>query len=167
MNLIILTSLLSGCAVQQQAVVQYAAPQQVLYFVGAPLRVQSMIELEKRTDADYQEYLQFKSWKAGRAAQSQQQQPQAMTEGGESLPPPNPAPQSHVHQHCSKCHATATPEGGFFLDGQPGMRPQDVTAALRAIVSGEMPKNHKLTREQKNQLLMELLSLEQTQEDEQ
>lgn len=166
-SLIITAAILSGCNVQQSVVArQYVAPAyvapQVLYFVGAPLRVQSMIELEKRTDADYTEFLEFKAWKAGKHAQ---QQAQAMT--SEEVPPPNPEPISFVNQHCAKCHGTATPKGGYYIDGQSGMRPQDITAALRQIVSGEMPKGTQLTREQKNQLLGELLSLEQTQGDEQ
>lgn len=172
MNLLVVASLFGACAVQQQAVqsysAAYAAPQ-VLYFVGAPLRVQSLVELEKRSDGDYQEYLQFKAWKAGRLTQGQpaQEQPtQAMTEGDSPLPP-SPEPRSGIQQHCALCHGTATPKGGFYLDGQPGMRPQDVTAALRQIVSGKMPKDTELTREQKNRLLVELLSLEQTQEEEQ
>lgn len=156
---LILTAVLGSCSIHQQAVVarQYVAPvqSQVLYFVGAPLRVQSMVEHAKRTDPDYTEFLEFKAWKAGRNAQ---QQPQAMT--AEEVPPPNPEPQSHVRQHCAKCHSGDTPRE-FILDGQPGMRPQDITASIRKIVSGEMPKDHKLTREQKNVLLQELLSLEQ------
>lgn len=159
---LILTAVLGSC-VNQQAVVaqQYVAPvqaAQVLYFVGAPLRVQSMVEHAKRTDPDYTEFLEFKAWKAGKA--QAQQQSQAMTAEGEMVPPPNPEPISHVRQHCAKCHSGDTPRE-FILDGQPGMRPQDITASIRKIVSGEMPKDHKLSREQKNLLLQELLSLEQ------
>ena len=166
---LILTAVLGSCVNHQQAVVaqQYVAPvqSQVLYFVGAPLRVQSMVEHAKRTDPDYTEFLEFKAWKAGKA--QAQQQPQAMTAEGEMVPPPNPEPVSLVQQHCAKCHGTATPEAGYFIDGQPGMRATDVLAALRQVANEKMPKDHKLTREQKNLLLKELLTLEQTQEDEQ
>lgn len=145
---------------QYAAVQQYAVAPQVLYFVGAPLRVQSLVEHAQRTDPAYAEFLEFKAFKAGKHAS---QQPQAMTANGEMLPPPNPEPVSLVQQHCAKCHGTATPEAGYFIDGQPGMRPTDVLAALRAISNDKMPKDHKLTREQKNLLLKELLDLEQTQ----
>lgn len=135
----------------------YAYQQQVLYFVGAPLRVESMLEQAKRTDGDYQEFMQFKAWKAGAAASQMQQM--TATE-----PPAEPKPQSYVARHCGKCHGTATPKGGYFIDGQSGIQPEAITAALRSIISGEMPKDHQLSREEKNQLLGELLSLEQPRE---
>lgn len=136
----------------------YTYQQQVLYFVGAPLRVESMLEQAKRTDGDYQEFMQFKAWKAGAASKLQ-----AMT-APDSVTPPEPTPKSYVAQHCGKCHGTATPKGGYFLDGQSGIQPGSITAALRSIISGEMPKDHQLSREEKNQLLGELLSLEQPRE---
>lgn len=170
MYLLMLASVMGSCVVHQQAVVaqQYVAPAQVLYFVGAPLRVQSLVEHAQRTDPAYAEFLEFKALKAGKHVQQHSNQ-QAMTAEGESMPPPNPESQSLVQQHCAKCHGTATPEAGYFIDGQPGMRATDVLAALRAISNDKMPKDHKLTREQKNLLLKELLTLEQTQtqEDEQ
>jgi hypothetical protein len=130
----------------------YVAPQ-VMYFVGAPLRVQSLVEHQQRTDPDYQEFLEFKAWKAGSQQQNQLRQ--------EQLPPPPEAPSGlTVREACSKCHGKATPEGEFFLDGQYGIDAKDVTRAIRMIASGEMPKNRKLTREEKNQVLQDLLSLE-------
>lgn len=137
----------------------YVAPQ-VLYFVGQPIRVQSLIEQQKRSDPDYQEFLEFKAWKAGAATQRQSQQQQEKHHGVEGTPPPEPTAGATVRNVCAKCHGKATPAGGFFLDGQYGIEAESVTKAIRMLASGEMPKNRELTKDEKNQVLADLLSLE-------
>jgi mono/diheme cytochrome c family protein len=67
-----------------------------------------------------------------------------------------------VAQHCAKCHGIAVPKGDFYLDGKPGMRAEDITKAIRMVAADHMPKDRKLTREQKNELLQDLLQLEFT-----
>lgn len=153
--------------VKQQVAHSYAqiAPNYAattLYFVGAPVRVESFVEQQKRADPEWQEFQQFKAWKAGaESAQQTQQQTQQ--------PPPMPQPVTQpekgrmsltVSQACGQCHGKADPDGGFYLDGQHGIEAWRITAAIRAIGSGEMPKNRKLTSHEKNQLLQDLLSLE-------
>jgi cytochrome c553 len=132
---------------QSYAVQSYVAPQ-VLYFVGQPIRVQSLVEQQKRSDPDYQEFLEFKAWKAGARSAANQQQ---------SAEPPFSV---SVKSACAQCHGKAEPDGGFFLDGAYGIEPARITKAIRAIASGEMPKNRQLNKDQKNQLLADLLSLE-------
>lgn len=67
---------------------------------------------------------------------------------------------SAVTQHCAKCHSGATPKGDFVFDGSSPLFSQHITAALRAIASDKMPKDKKLTPEQKGALMQELLDLE-------
>jgi len=69
--------------------------------------------------------------------------------------------QSALAQHCGKCHSGASPKGGITYDGVTSLACFQVTAALRSIAREEMPKDHKLTPEQKGQVMQELLDLEQ------
>lgn len=67
---------------------------------------------------------------------------------------------SAIAQHCAKCHSGAAPKAGITYDGATGLECFQVTSALRAIANESMPKDHKLTPEQKGQLMQELLDLE-------
>lgn len=69
--------------------------------------------------------------------------------------------QSALAQHCAKCHSGATPKGNVTYDGVTALACVQVTAALRSIAKEEMPKDHKLTPEQKGAVMQELLDLEQ------
>ena len=69
--------------------------------------------------------------------------------------------QSALAQHSAKCHSGATPKAGIVYDGVTSLACVQVTAALRSIAKEEMPKDHKLTPEQKGQVMQELLDLEQ------
>lgn len=71
------------------------------------------------------------------------------------------AKQSAIAQHCGKCHSGATPKAGIVYDGATFLACVQVTAALRSIAREEMPKDHKLTPEQKGAVMQELLDLEQ------
>ena len=68
---------------------------------------------------------------------------------------------SAIAQHCGKCHSGANPKAGIVYDGITGLACVQVTAALRSIAREEMPKDHKLTPEQKGEVMQELLDLEQ------
>lgn len=70
------------------------------------------------------------------------------------------APQSAIAQHCSKCHSGATPKAGVVYDGVTTLACFQVTNALRALRDDAMPKDHKLTPEQKGAVMDELLNLE-------
>jgi cytochrome c553 len=69
-------------------------------------------------------------------------------------------PQSALAQHCAKCHSGATPKAGLVYDGATGMDARLVTAALKQIKDGSMPKDHPIPPEVKAALMDELLSLE-------
>lgn len=143
--------------VKQRVVAPYAAVQYavapVYYFVGASVRTEALVEKQKHADPEWQEFLEFKRFKA----YSQQQQMQHVEQ-----PPPEPAvQQGAIATMCAHCHGTATPKGSFFLDGKPGMKAEDVTDAIRQIAADKMPKDKvPLTKEEKNALLQDLLSLE-------
>lgn len=142
-----------GNRVVAQAYVQpYAVAAPVYYFVGAPIRAQSLLELQKQQDPDYQQFLEFKQWK-----EAQQHPAQA-----EAVTGPTRGPVSLV---CGKCHSGNTPKGEFYLDGSPGMRAEDITRAIRMIAEDKMPPKTKLSRDEKNALLSDLLRLEATGEE--
>lgn len=67
---------------------------------------------------------------------------------------------SALAQHCAKCHSGANPKAGVVLDGSTGIACFQITAALRAISTDTMPKDHKLTPDQKGAVMQELLDLE-------
>ena len=97
----------------------------------------------------------------------QQLRTQPLTQSQTSpLPPPAPvaAPPSALSQHCSKCHSGALPKAGITFDGVTLLECRHVTAALRALASDKMPKDHKVPPEVKGALMEELLSLERKEE---
>lgn len=123
----------------------------VSYFVGAPIRIESLVQQElqqyqQQKDQEYNEFLQFQAWKQ----QNQQiQQIQANTQ---------PQPQSTlVQQFCSKCHKGATPKGEFSIDGTFTAIERD--KAARQVILGQMPKDKELTPAEKGSLVKEILLL--------
>jgi hypothetical protein len=149
-----------GTVCQQQVAVQpYAVQSQVVvpytfFFVGSSIRQEAIAQQQLRNDPDYAEFEEFKAWKAMRSGQT------AGLGSSEQLPATEPV--TPVAQHCAKCHGIAVPKGDFYLDGKPGMRAEDITKAIRMVAADHMPKDRKLTREQKNELLQDLLQLEFT-----
>lgn len=77
----------------------------------------------------------------------------------EAEAPPRPAVTA-LAQHCAKCHRGANAKAGLVYDGRTDLECFEVTKALRAIADGSMPKDHKLTPEEKGELMQELLDLE-------
>lgn len=113
------------------------------YFVGAPIRVQSIIRQELQTDPEYREFLQFKQFKQYQS-QALQQQPLIQ-------------PLSLVEKHCSKCHTGATPKGEFSINGVFTAIERD--KAARAVILGKMPKSKELSPAEKGDLIKEILLL--------
>lgn len=134
--------------VRQKAVyaVPYVAPvvAPVYYFVGASVRASAIHQQQMQDDPDYADFQAFKAWKQAQSAPAEAQ----------------PVQQTAISVHCGKCHTKAEPAGGYYLEAAPGISAEAITKALRKISSGEMPKDHKLTREEKNAIMQELLSLE-------
>lgn len=147
-------------AVQHQAYVAPVHTQTVYYAVGAHVQLETLIQQKLEQDEAYQAY---KQWIAEQTREYIQQKRTAATaprrrQPSVSEPPARPEPQQvSIAQTCAKCHGSSTPDGGFFLNGEPGMDNASVLASIRAIASGAMPKDAELTKEQKNQLVGELL----------
>jgi hypothetical protein len=138
--------------VRQKAVyaVPYVAPAQVFYFVGSQIRSEAIVQKQMQEDPEYQEFLEFRAWK--------QRQAQTAAEA-----PPEPVQQNAVQRQCASCHGSAEPKGSYYLDGTSGMSAEAITKAIRMIAADKMPppeSGHRLTREEKNELLNTLLSLE-------
>lgn len=149
-GVMVATLALGGGVCHQQAVVhqQYVAPvytPQVYYFVGSPIRAQAVMQ----QDDDYQEFQAFKAWKQ---TQSREQQVQPVTQAESGL----------VKQLCGKCHAEPNQGNSFYaITGDDLVSAEKITKAIRAVAYGHMPKDRQLSKEEKNALLAELLSLEQ------
>lgn len=145
--LILTTALTSGCytprvVVQQAPVV---VQPQVLYLVGADLRIAAAIQQQLQADPQYQQFLQWKSSQVGTAA------------GGS--PPQVPISAPTVRAVCGRCHSGPEPKDGLTIDGSP-MAADLITQSIRSIVAGRMPKQSQLSPEMKSTLYTELLSLE-------
>lgn len=67
--------------------------------------------------------------------------------------------QSAMVTHCAKCHSGATPKGGIVYDGQTNLTGDQIVEALKSVLDGSMPKDHKLPDESKGPLMEALLSL--------
>ncbi len=82
-------------------------------------------------------------------------------QGGQLHAQATSARKSAIAQHCAKCHSGPTPKAGIVYDGVTSLACVQVTAALRSLAKEEMPKDHKLTPDQKGAVMQELLDLEQ------
>jgi hypothetical protein len=60
---------------------------------------------------------------------------------------------------CAKCHSGKLAKGKLVLDGTVALSQSQAFGAIRAISSGKMPKNAKLSPAQTAALIRELLSL--------
>lgn len=123
----------------------YYAPQyaEVYYFVGQPLRIKALVELEQA-----EEYAEFKRWK--------QKQDIKHTE---EIPPAAPTSKSLVTQTCAKCHSGATPKAQLSFTQDTFLSLDQFKKARNAVLSGEMPKGQKLTEEEKALVVSELSTL--------
>lgn len=66
-----------------------------------------------------------------------------------------------LREHCGKCHGTqlTSPKGERFFDSGFNLTADAAWDALDAVADGTMPKDHKLTPEQKGAVLDELRTL--------
>lgn len=69
--------------------------------------------------------------------------------------------QSLVSQHCGKCHGLqlSEPKAGLFFDTGHQLNCKPSLAAVRAVMSGTMPKGQQLPVDVRESLVKELLSL--------
>ncbi len=81
------------------------------------------------------------------------------------LPQPQAPPESNVgalvRQHCGSCHGLdkPAPKGGLYFDQGHGLECRSSLAAVKAVMSGKMPKGQQLTAEVRAALVQELVSL--------
>lgn len=124
---------------------------QVNYFVGAPIRVEAIVQQALRNDPEYAAFQQFKLWRQG--------QPSALHKPADSIPEPIPA--SLLVAKCGACHGGDAPKKGLVLDGITKLSCQQALLCMQRINAGTMPpKDHpQLTPEEKGDLFQELLGL--------
>jgi mono/diheme cytochrome c family protein len=129
---------------------------QQFYFVGAPIRAAAIVEAEKRSDPDYQEFLQFKAlreeWGAFQAWQAQ-----TVPEGALAQQ------QSAFKQSCVRCHSGDEPKGGLDLTQAP-LSPATVKAIKERLTESLMPprdspEGKNFTPEQAGAIVSEAIDL--------
>jgi len=118
-------------------------------FVGAPYRVEALVEQQKLADPDYQEFVQFKQFKS---------QFQAFMQSKDGVQAQVQIEQSPVQQHCASCHATGKPQSTKFNSDEP-----PTLESLKKILgrvtadadSGQMPPpdKHPISADQRGELL--------------
>lgn len=110
----------------------YAAPVVSYYYVGGSIRAAAVVEAEKRADPDYQDFLDFKAWKAGQ-----------QTRAPESPVPDGALPQrqSLIESRCVRCHNPNSPNGpGGGYDFSGPLTAADLKAIKEILPTGKMPK---------------------------
>lgn len=132
---------------RQQAFQHHYQPYVINWFVGAPVRVEALVQKALREDKDWQEFQQFKTWKA-LAAEAHE-------------PPDLPGPQPARLFACAQCHSGDKPKGGLLLDGSAPLTAAQALKAMRMVQLGEMPPKKKLTAEEAGQVFSDLLDLSQ------
>lgn len=125
---------------------------QFFYFVGAPVRIEALLEAERRRDPEYQRFLRSEMYGGAYQGPLSSAKPQAEDR-------PATANAATVVRRCAACHGGAAPEGGLSLEGGSLTAPQ-ITKAQRRVLRGEMPPGEPLSPEEIGQVIQELLSLE-------
>ncbi len=115
------------------------------FLVGSEIRAAALVENHLRNDPLYQEFLKWRAEQQGDNSSGQ----------GASATAPT------VRALCSKCHSGEEPKAGLTIDGDTPMTAELITASIRAISRGKMPKNMAITSNLKSKLYSELLSLEE------
>lgn len=143
--------LADNCFVQRQRVshvqrfssVYYPQYAEVYYFVGQPLRIKALVELEEA-----EEYAEFLRYKASLKQNI----------STETIMPPQPQV-SLVTETCAKCHSGATPKAQLTVTSDAFLSLDNFKKARNTVLSGEMPKGRTLSAEEKNQVVAELSTL--------
>jgi hypothetical protein len=136
-------------AVKQVALVkQVVAYPQVNYFVGAPVRVESLVQKALRDDPSYAEFQRFRQW------QSLQHGSTPLERSTADVPA-----SGLIAAKCATCHSGATPKGGLLLGGGAPLDAETTLKAMRMIQDGKMPPKGGLTPDEAGGLFGELLEL--------
>lgn len=128
----------------------YVVPQ-VNYFVGAPVRVEAIVQKALRDDTEYAEFKRFKQWQAGQANQQTVAQAPA-------LPPPGNVDSTAWRNHCIRCHSGENAKGHFRLDVP--LDADSLLLAMQKVKDGSMPPKKLLTAAERCDVLLGLLELQ-------
>lgn len=139
-------------AVQKVVAVQAVDYLDPYYQVGYQLRSQAR-----------DEYIRREAFQAGIEYQQTQQKLYRSQAAAAAVQPQREAvkiePSSLLVSKCASCHGGESPKAGKAFDGGK-LDCVDITAALREIAAGRMPKGSTLTAAEKGQIMQELLDLE-------
>lgn len=123
-------------------------PVQFFYFVGQPVRIEALVAAEIRRTRDDAYFPQL---------------PQARREAN-VYPPSAPVTVlgngAALARRCTACHRGPAPEGGLSLEGAT-LSAEQITAAQRRVLRGEMPPAERLAPEEAAAVVQDLLRLEQ------
>ena len=125
------------------------AVQQFYYFVGAPVRVEALVEKALRKDPRWKEFQAYK------ANQGPQREEQGTTQ---------PAVRSYLKLNCGRCHSGPEPKAGLIIDGSAPIESETVTKVLSWVAGIEKPDGdtmrgvvQRIKDEDKPKLMDELL----------
>lgn len=127
---------------------QYA---EVYYFVGQPLRIKALVELEEAEE--YAEFLRYKATYRQKGAFPE------TVPSEDKVSTDNSARESLITQICSKCHSGSAPKAQLTFTLDSFLDLDTFKKARNAVLSGEMPKGKKLTEMEKAQVVSELSTL--------
>lgn len=118
------------------AVKSYVAPvyQQsfIAYYVGAPIRVEAMVQAELKTNPDYQEFKSYQEFKGEFESFLKWKQSQSAVPSGAL-----PSQQSLLASRCNRCHSGENPKGGRDFSGS--LTADDLKAIKEILPKGSMP----------------------------
>ena len=176
-----------GCNHQVVEQIYYPQIEQVYYFVGQPLRIESLLRLEQSynqeiTESDrlQQEFKEFQSWRVSQKSSIKRENATInicptcknnsttnetgsgevtnTTDDGDSAV----SVKTLYEQKCSKCHSGNTPKGQLTLTPDTRISLELYKKAIKMIDSGKMPKGGPpLSVKEADQIKTELLGITQ------
>lgn len=143
--------------------------QQVYYFVGQPLRIESLLRLEQANADQYglaEEFRQFQKYRRERLASNsndhcstcQTSKNEATDTTSSNSNSTNAVVRGSLFsEKCGKCHSGASPKGQLSLDGDFLLTAEQFKKARDMVNSGKMPKGGPpLSNQEKDQIIAEL-----------
>lgn len=158
LTLLCSTAMADNCHIQ--AVQQVIIPPSISYFVGAPVRVQAIVQKQLRSDPDYAEFQQFKAWKAKQKGEAQQINQPVKAKG-------------ILSTTCAQCHGKAVAAGGFSFNGTSAISAEHFQKIVTWVSGKVEPPGPKMKgvikslidKRQTAQLLSELIDLQSAKKD--
>jgi len=143
--------------VQKVVAVPIVQNQYISYFVGQPIRVESIIQKTIQSDPEYQAFQQYKQFVRQQHAQPAPQQPDGNVPADPE--PINPAV-SVLSTKCASCHSGDAPKGQILLDGTAPLSDAIRVKASKAVIEGRMPPKERpqLTDQEYSDVLREIIT---------